>query len=413
MEVTVSMEKIARRIDSYREELIELQKKMTAIQALGPTNGGQGEFEKAEFLKSYLSHLGLDDIVDYDAPDPSVACGFRPNFVARFKGRKEGKTIWVMSHMDIVPEGEDRLWDSKPYVIRVDGDRIYGRGVEDNHQGICSSILAVKALKDEGLLPEYDVALLFVADEETGSNLGIRHILNVDKDVFKKEDLIIIPDGGNEDGSMIEVAEKSIMWTKFTTRGKQTHGSRPGSGINAHKAAAHLIVKLDSLYRKFPASDPVFDPPTSTFEPTKKEANVPNTNTIPGEDIFYMDSRVLPQYQLKDVLAEVDGMCREVEKQFGVTISYEFPQKEQAAPATPVDAPVVNSLKKALKEVYNVEGRAMGIGGGTVAAYIRRIGVPAVVWSRTDETAHQPNEYCKISNILGDAKVFAHLFMQK
>jgi len=413
MEGTISMEKIMKRIDSYREELVELQRKLTAIPALGPTNGGQGEFEKAQYLKSYLSGIGFDEIVDYDAPDPSVSCGFRPNFSARIKGHNKGKTIWVMSHLDIVPEGEDKLWDSKPYVIRVDGDKIYGRGVEDNQQGICSSLFAVKALKDEGLTPEYDVALLFVADEETGSKLGIQHILKVDKDIFKKEDIILIPDGGNEDGTMIEVAEKSIVWTKFTTLGKQTHGSRPESGINAHKAAAHLIVKLNSLYQLFPEKDPVFEPPISTFEPTKKEANVPNTNTIPGEDVFYLDSRVLPLYKLEDVLKEMDRMCRETEKEFGVKISYEFPQKEQAAPATPVDAPVVKILQKALKEVYNVEGKPMGIGGGTVAAYIRRVGVPAVVWSRTDETAHQPNECCKISNILGDAKVFAHIFLQK
>jgi len=29
-----------------------------------------------------------------------------------------------------------------------------------------------------------------------------------------------------------------------------------------------------------------------------------------------------------------------------------------------------------------------------------------------DEMAHSPNEYCLISNILDDAKVFGHIFMQ-
>jgi succinyl-diaminopimelate desuccinylase len=31
------------------------------------------------------------------------------------------------------------------------------------------------------------------------------------------------------------------------------------------------------------------------------------------------------------------------------------------------------------------------------------------VWSRQNETAHQPNENCLISNMIGNAKVFAHL----
>jgi succinyl-diaminopimelate desuccinylase len=46
-----------------------------------------------------------------------------------------------------------------------------------------------------------------------------------------------------------------------------------------------------------------------------------------------------------------------------------------------------------------------------VAALIRRKGYPAAVWSKIHELAHQPNEYTDISNIIGDAKVYAHIFM--
>jgi len=34
-----------------------------------------------------------------------------------------------------------------------------------------------------------------------------------------------------------------------------------------------------------------------------------------------------------------------------------------------------------------------------------------VVWSTIDETAHQPNEYTKIENLVNDAKVYALLSM--
>jgi succinyl-diaminopimelate desuccinylase len=33
------------------------------------------------------------------------------------------------------------------------------------------------------------------------------------------------------------------------------------------------------------------------------------------------------------------------------------------------------------------------------------------VWCRIDHTAHQPNEYALIANILGDAKVMALLML--
>ena len=38
--------------------------------------------------------------------------------------------------------------------------------------------------------------------------------------------------------------------------------------------------------------------------------------------------------------------------------------------------------------------------------------IPAACGSKLDETAHQPNEYCIIDNMVGDAKVFGHIFLQ-
>ena len=65
-------------------------------------------------------------------------------------------------------------------------------------------------------------------------------------------------------------------------------------------------------------------------------------------------------------------------------------------------------LGKAIKNVYRIDAKAQGIGGGTVAAIFRRLGYHAAVWSTLDDLAHQPNEYCRITNLIGDAKVFAH-----
>jgi len=57
--------------------------------------------------------------------------------------------------------------------------------------------------------------------------------------------------------------------------------------------------------------------------------------------------------------------------------------------------------------VHGIRPQPRGIGGGTVAAFLRRLGLPAVVYSKIHETAHQPNEYCVLDNLISDAKVFA------
>jgi len=405
--------KIYKTIDTYRDAMVLLQEQLTAIPALGPTNDGDGEAKKAAFLQEWLEKENIFDTIErYDSPDDRVPGGARPNIVAIMKGKSSKRRVWVMGHSDIVPPGDLKLWDSDPYKVKVEGGRIYGRGVEDNQHGIVTPLFAARALKELGKTPAYDVGIVVVADEETGSGHGIQYLLK-EHDIFKKGDFVIVPDAGVSDGTMIEVAEKSIFWLKFETKGKQCHASTPAQGINAHRAAANLIVRLGKLYELYPQRNEVFDPPISTFEPTKKEANVPNINTIPGDDVFYLDMRILPELKVDDVYKTIGAMAKEIEKEFGVKIKMDPAQREDAAPATPPDAPVVKALSAAIKDVYNVKAKPMGIGGGTVAAFFRRAGIGAVVWSKIDEVAHQPNEYTIIDNMVGDAKVFAHLFLQE
>ncbi len=408
----MSFDKISQRIDSFRDAMINLQIKLAAVPAIAPVSGGEGEEKKVAVLVKFLQENGFQDIEVIRAPDLDVPSGSRPNVLAYYRGKSAAKTVWIMTHTDVVPPGELSLWSGHPFKPWVEAGKIYGRGVEDNQQDMVASIYAVKAFQAEGIKSNFDIGLALVADEETGSEKGIGYVLHHSK-AFRHKDIIIVPDAGNEDGTLIEVAEKSILWLKFKTLGKQAHGSMPEKGINSFKAASFLVTELDNLYQVFPIKDPLFDPPISTFEPTKKEANVPNINTIPGEDIFYMDSRILPNYKVEEVEAKIKELSAKIEARFKVKITIEEHQKALAAPPTSAKASVVTALEKAVKQVYGKDGKAMGIGGGTVAALFRRAGFEAACWSRIDETAHQPNEYCIIDNMVGDAKVFAHIFLQE
>jgi succinyl-diaminopimelate desuccinylase len=401
------IEKLFLKISDLEEESIDLMKRLIAINSVGPANDGPGEQEITDFLEKYLSQIGFKQISNYPAPDERVANGERPNLAAVLAGKNPDKTLWILSHTDIVPAGDLSKWETDPFVPVVKEGKIYGRGSEDNHQGTVSSIMMAKAFIDTAIQPEINIGLVLMADEETGSEYGLTYLLENHSDLFKKGDLIIIPDAGEPDGSMIEVAEKSILWVKFKTVGKQVHASTPDLGVNAFRAASNLVVKLEDLHNIYDMEDKVFAPSRSTFEPTKKEANVPNVNTIPGDDVFFLDCRVLPEYNIEDVLGRIRGIADEVEKSFNVKIKISTEQKEQAAPATAVTAPIVSILTKAIKQVYRVEAKPQGIGGGTVAAIFRSRGYPVAVWSTLDDLAHQPDEYCRISNMLNDAKVFA------
>jgi len=398
---------VSERLDTYQGQVIEWQRELVSRVALGPEVGGVGEDDKAAFLTDLLQSWGLT-VDNYPAPDDRVPGGARPNLVASLPGKKPDK-VWVLSHMDVVPPGDMSLWQSDPFTLRVDGDRLYGRGTEDDHHGIVMSLLAVKAFMDLNITPERTLALALVADEETGNERGLAYLLREHPGLFSGRDLIIVPDAGRQDGTMIEVAEKSILWLKVTLLGQQGHASRPHKAKNTLRAAAHVIVALDDLQREFPRHNPLFRPPMSTFEPTRKEANVPNINTIPGRNVFYLDCRVLPDYDLAQVIERVRALATAAADKFGVTLEVETVQALPSAPPTAPDAPVVKALQQAIRQVYGREATPQGIGGGTVAAFFRQAGLPAAVWMTANDCAHQPNEFCFLSHLLGDAKVLAHV----
>ena len=142
------------------------------------------------------------------------------------------------------------------------------------------------------------------------------------------------------------------------------------------------------------------------FNQQKKESNVPNINTIPGDDVFCMDCRILPCYKLDLVKSEIDKIVKEIENQYSVKVNYECPQAVES-PATSKDSDVVKLLSNAIKEVKGIDSKLIGIGGGTVGSFLRKEGYQCAVWGTLDETAHQPNEYCIIKNMIEDAKVLA------
>lgn len=128
----------------------------------------------------------------------------------------------------------------------MDGDLIYGRGVEDNHQGLVASLLVAEAVLAGSEPPPINFGMLFVADEETASAKGLDYVLTHRRDLFGPRDLILIPDFGTADGEMVEVAEKSLLWLKFSVFGKQCHASTPQKGVNSLVAASDLILRLRS-----------------------------------------------------------------------------------------------------------------------------------------------------------------------
>ena len=400
-----SLEQLLAQVGSHRDEMVEALSEMIRIPAIGPESGGSGELERSRYLRDILDHSKFDDVEMYDALDERVRLRLRPNIVARKKGRSD-QTIWLVAHMDTVPPGDLNSWNTPPFSPRLVDGKLYGLGTEDNGQALIASMFAAETLMNMGVEFERSLGLVLVADEEAGNERGIQFLLK--EGVFKPGDIMFVPDHGTPRGDEVEIAEKHILWLKFTVTGRQTHASRPDLGLNAMRVGSELITFLqDFLHRKYNARDALFNPDRSTFEPTKRLQTVGNVNTIPGEDIFYFDCRILPAYDVDAVRSDITAVLDIFEQKTGTKIKMETVQLTRSGPPSDLEGEGMKALRWAVQKVRGVEPKPVGIGGGTCANFFRLAGMNAYVWQTIDELAHTPNEYCVVDNLVDDAKVFA------
>ena len=97
-----------------------------------------------------------------------------------------------------------------------------------------------------------------------------------------------------------------------------------------------------------------------------------------------------------------------VENEFKVKVEQEIVVNVSSTP-TPKDSPLVKAYADAIRELYKVEPKVIGVGGGTFAADIRNLGLPAVVGSKMYSNPHGPNERTRLSFVLDDIKLLVYV----
>ena len=217
IETGEAISKLSTSIEKDQATIQDFFVEMLRINSVNPRMGGPGEIERANFIQSFLKAEGFD-VERVDVPDNDYSGRVRPNINTKIEGTDKSRTLWFLSHMDTIPEGSRELWSSDPFEPVVKDGKIFARGAEDNGQSLVSSLFALRELKRLGVQLPFNMGVWAVADEEFGSEFGVKYLL--DHNYFGPRDLIVVPDAGSPEGLVVEVAEKNLLWFKITTRGK-------------------------------------------------------------------------------------------------------------------------------------------------------------------------------------------------
>ena len=146
------------------------------------------------------------------------------------------KNITILAHADVVPAGTG--WDNEPFAVTEVKDVLYGRGVADDKGPLLASYYALKALKDNNLLGDYQVRFLVGGNEERGS-MGVEHYFN---DLKKEQPTL----GFSPDSDFpLIFAEKGIINFEVKAKCKLKGLISVSGGVASNSVIDECVVKFD------------------------------------------------------------------------------------------------------------------------------------------------------------------------
>ncbi|MFC7392221.1 ArgE/DapE family deacylase [Scopulibacillus cellulosilyticus] len=374
-----------------RKFAVETLKDILKVKSVNPPGN---EEVVAKKLKKLLESYGIETkLVPYSEG--------RVNLIAYLKGTSgSGRVLGFSGHMDVVPPG-DVTWKHDPFTAEEDNGKIYARGACDMKSGLMSCVMAMIALKEEGIQLQGDLKLLASVGEEAGA-VGAKQL--VEEGYANDLDALIIAEPS--DGDII-VAHKGALWVKITCYGKTAHGSRPEKGINAVLHINEIINKIlsDDFQLEF-AADPLLGEPTYSINVIEGGSH---TNVVPGQCSINIDFRTLPSQNHQDIIDKLNKVIERTKEKYP-HLNAEISILNDLAPlSTPRDHSFVRFLQEVCQEAFGTAKEPQGMTGYTDGAqFMKAAGdFPIVIWSTIDgETAHQPDEYVEIESYLKGIEVF-------
>lgn len=360
-----------------KDELATLTSNLVEIDSTNPdlTPDGAGEVQIGHFVEAWLREAGLE--VDLHELGPA-----RANVVAFVRGSGGGRSLMLNAHMDTVGAGQ--MID--PFLPRIEGDRLYGRGAFDMKASLAAIMLAgreARALDLRG-----DVIITAVADEEFAS-IGAQDIVT-----RLTADAAIVAEPFGLD---LCVAHKGFVWLEVETRGVAAHGSLPDSGVDAIAKMGRVLVELEALDRELRSGPghPLLG--TGSVHASLIQGGQ-ELSTYPQQCMLSIERRTIPGETTAIVEAQVEAIlerARSADPAFQArTRTLLVREPFSVAP----DEPIVAVSRTHAERALGREAKTIGAGGWMDAAILSAAGIPTVIFGPDGEGAHADVEWVSISS---------------
>ena len=416
------------------------------------------EYDEKTANKENPFGVGVSKALNYIA-DIARKDGFKvtnyDNMIVEILIGEGPKNVTIMAHADVVPAGSG--WDQDPFEVVEKAGVLYGRGVADDKGPCVACYYGLVALKENGLLGDYQVRFLVGGNEESGSAGMIHYFEELKKPqptlgfspdaeyplIFAEKGIIGFEvkkklhiegvksiRGGVAHNAVIEkcdvelldasrlvkyLNEKKVKFTiegnTVTFLGKAAHGAVPEMGINAGMIALREIAEffnnqeLKDLVNKYTdLKGKGINAYNESKEMGYNSVNVGIISLVDDEFKMIVNFRHVDTGN-KDVLI---NNIKEASKPFTVEVLGISPLLYY-----PKDSVLVSTLLRVYQEEYNdYDTPPLAIGGGTYAKEADNtiaFGMQVPGW---DPKMHSPGEQLRKEDFFKGMEVYAHAIIE-
>ncbi len=222
-------EKVFAQIDRLKDKYIDMLVDICNIES--KSDNKEGVDKVGDYLAAFAEKMGYDIKKKEFQKAGNVYC-----FTLNPNGAK--KPVSLSGHMDTV--FQKGVFGYPP--TRIEGDIIYGPGVQDCKGGIIQCLMVMEALKNCGYT-DRPVKLILQSDEEVNSVLSDKGTLEFMVEQAKGSIAFINAEGHKK--GLVTIARKGITKKKIIIEGRACHAGYYVDGISAVREAAYKIIELE------------------------------------------------------------------------------------------------------------------------------------------------------------------------
>ena len=360
---------------------LELTTELIKCRSVTPQNDGA-----IELLSEKLQKIGFNcEIVEFSENDSDSI----KNLWAKIGDKSP--TLSFAGHTDVVPEGDETLWESPPFDGINDGNKIVGRGAVDMKGSIGSFISAISIFLDKnGKQFNGSISLIITGDEEGKAVNGTQKLLEwMEKNNHTFDDWIVCePTNPNKLGEMIKIGRRGSTNITLTLKGNEGHVAYPQLADNP---IPKLILILNELIKEpLDEGNEYFD--ASNLEITSIDAGNSASNVIPPEITAKLNIRYNDNFTKEKIESEIESRLKKHNYEYSIN----FEHSGDSFITEPGE--FVNNLSKIVEKHCKITPTLSTTGGTSDARFIKNYG-RVVEFGLVGASMHKINEYSNNADI--------------